>query len=300
MSVSICTELPAASKPVKEVGVDWMTVTCGDTERGELLQDSSFMWLQAEESAGNKIRPWSMSGFNGFHCGGVSFGELNGTWLLRLSGPTAQAHWRRAYHLSTNISRLDLQVTISDVEDGGALIRNHFAEATAHFATWRKPPAIDVWKSNNGSATLYVNRRVSEQFGRIYDKAIESKLEHYRACLRYEVEFKGDVAPLVAQWVSEQENEAAAILNRVQRFFLERGILPAFLGATVHTLSVSRSRPDVDRQLQWLKASVSRSVKDLIALGKLPEVLDNLGITNEVLRNLWSMQNKTLNEEACK
>jgi uncharacterized protein Usg len=63
-------------------------------------------------------------------------------------------------------------------------------------------------------------------------------------------------------------------------WFDARGVKPLFPRlANVMHVEVAKVQTTVDRKLSWLRQQVSPSVSQLIELGHLSKVLDNLGIT---------------------
>jgi DNA relaxase NicK len=265
-----------------DAGVDWITVTCKDTLRREQLQVCGTSHIEVCASRGEKVVPWSFQGYQGLSAGEASFGTREEDSILRLSGPTAFSHWRRAYELADNCSRIDLQMTVRTTDDVPQLVEWYHEAAGEHYKNWKRKPEVDLWRSNNGSDTLYICKRVSEQFCRVYDKGVESKLDHYRNCVRFEVEYKGKCAKLVAMKLSQDENPNARAIELCSAFLMAHGLKPPLPSTPRHVIRVPRSRSTSLKRLAWLCAAVRPSIALLIKDGKLSEVIEALGLMDHV------------------
>ena len=226
-----------------------------------------------------------MSGFSGWRAGEVQFGKREDEVIVRLSGQLAHTNWRKFYALANNTSRLDLEVTTRTISAAHTRIVRHLKQAKRWAAKRKKPPFVGRYSANDGAETVYLNRRVSDAFGRVYDKGRESKLAMYDNCVRYEVEFKGRRAGEVAAQLYLQESESAEVCGRVARFVTDRGLLlPTDFKVGVHS-GLHRSASDCDRKLAWMLMSVRPSVIALIRNNRLDEVLKALSLEEIVTPN---------------
>lgn len=264
---------------LKESGIDWITVTCSDPDSRSRFQEFGCSMLHVETGLGEEVSTWRFQQFEGLKAGGAAYGEAEDMACIRLSGPTAHAHWRRAHALSTSCSRIDLQVTVANVEDVKGLIATHYAELMDHFKSWLKPPTIDLRWSNRTGATLYLGTRQSDRFGRIYDKGIESKMDHYRGCARYEIQFNGESAKLMARSITRDEVSRPNVEGKVLQYYSERGLRLSWPCAASSLLSRPRKRTTDARRLRWLNTQVAPAVKDLMARNDLPAILEALGLS---------------------
>lgn len=268
--------------PVLEAGVDWLTVTCESGDTQELFDDAGYRLLQWETSTGAKCKPWHMAGFEGLHCGGVAFGKRESVSIMRLSSTLAWSNWRRIHALATNCSRIDLQVTIRSVPDAHSLIIACHEEALAHVAHYKRPPQIDLRLSNRSSPTVYLNKRSGDRFGRIYDKADESGLDYYKGAVRFEVQFNNDAAWTMSLTLASKDRDPVGVLPYVTRFFHDRGVFPRWSAAAGLQLSCPRKRSNHDRHLEWISRQVRPAVRDLIASGRVVDVINALGLSEIV------------------
>jgi len=290
--------LPKGCLPLKSIGVDWLTASCKDASLRGPLEDFMNERLYEERQRGNDVKPWRLMQFEGLAAGPVGYGLSDEMSIVRLSREAARDHWREVLGLTTGCSRIDLQTTISEVPDCQQLIADHEREALTHVASWSKPPEVTLRKSNRTGLTLYLNRRVSDRFARIYDKGVESKEAAWDSCLRYEVQFNNEAGKLMAATLLNDSSQDAGISGRVYRFFLERGcVLPWQPEAMRYNVSVPRSRSDAGRRLRWLAAQVRPSIERLIADGRIQEVYEALGLPANVQLDHGRSREKSTREE---
>lgn len=264
-----------------DCGVDWLTVTTDDRHNGMRLASRATALFRKELLAGFWKKPWGMAGYTGFCAGSVQLGEREGSCLVRVGGHVARDNWRELYQFSDNCSRLDLQVTVVTGVPPTTTIHKHYKHAKKARVGNAGAPALSLFSSSDGSCTLYLGKRVSDRFGRIYDKGSESGLECWRGALRYEVEFKGDIARREAARLFSCSSQDPEIISRVSTYFVDRHCPPAL----VTLVSASSRWPtrvsDIRKSLAWMKDCCGPTVRKLMASGMDQELLSSLGIAIE-------------------
>lgn len=206
------------------VGVDWITAVGDlDSHNGGLLEKAAVLASQRAQE-GFELRPWGMSGFSGSTTDGVQFGVRDSEVIVRLSSNVAHSEWRKIYALADHVTRIDFEVTAAIIGLVGRRVREHFREASRHGAGKKSSPAATLVHCNKGGDTVYVGKRASHRFGRIYDKFAESKDPAFVNCLRYEVEFKGRLAEMMTKDVFLGGSEMVRIGSHVRTFFADRGV----------------------------------------------------------------------------
>lgn len=125
---------------------------------------------------------------------------------------------------------------------------------------------------------MYLGKRSSERFGRIYDKYAQTKNSSFQNCVRYEVEFKSDLALLCARGIAAAKHEAPAVAERLLGFFVNRGVSLAFLHASPLQIVSSADASGAERSLQWLRTQCRPTVQRLIDQGFGDEVKCALGL----------------------
>lgn len=264
--------------PIVDAGVDWITLTCAEPESRDRFREIGVSLLHVQGEMGEKITPSTVLGFEGLKTEGVGYGEMQAMSYLRLSGQMAQHYWRQPYDLATNCSRIDLQVTVGDVDQPAEQIVVHHAEAVKHHAGWLRPPTIDLRLSNRSSPTLYLNTRQSSTFGRVYDKANESKEARWSKCLRYEAQFHGKRALFTASRVRSCGADPVEAVPRVSSFFCMKGLSLPWKFEQQHVPMSARRRSIPTRRLRWLSTQVRGCVTSLIEAGYEREVFEAMGL----------------------
>jgi DNA relaxase NicK len=129
--------------------------------------------------------------------------------------------------------------------------------------------------------TLYLGRRVSDVFMRVYDKHRESKLDHYKGCWRFEVQYNNRAAWTTMQALAEHNFDDEWLRDRVLSEFMKRGISGAGLKRGTCAVPFRRDpRPasSSSSRLAWLKSQVRPTVDQLVQAGYREEVLVALGL----------------------
>lgn len=266
-----------------DVGVDYFTVTGTTPQSKQKVWNFGHRIMDHERQWGNERRLWNWKAYEGFKCGAVQVGTRDDSAIVRVSGSLAREHYKEAYQVCTNCSRIDTQVTVRSSMDTQKWITKEFKRALAWSTTLERKPAVDLHWSNNGTATVYFNKRVSDRFGRIYDKGAETGLDVLQGCVRYEVEWKGEQAMNQIKSLASSREPHKTIARDLHSFFTLRSCVPQFNPEGRETIVCPRRKADRTRQLEWIRASVRPTVQRLIECGELAEVLDCLGL-GEVLQ----------------
>ena len=150
--------------------------------------------MSAGEIEGEKTTRWHANGYSGWSSAGVAFGERADSVILRLSSSKAAEEWVEAAAAGENFTRLDIAVDTELDPPVTRLARDVYRD-TGHVPSRNgRPPKRTFITSSDGGVTAYVGSRVSENFGRLYDKGIEQKTHTAGKWWRWEVELKGDMA----------------------------------------------------------------------------------------------------------
>lgn len=274
-----------------DIGVDWITCTFADESTGKAAAYHVTRLLDQQAWAGNTRKPWASSGYRGFSCGHVQTGERDDGLIVRLGSSVAQEHWRQFAELASNVSRVDVQATVRVGPETQPTLQKTFNRAKRVVRTKGNAPAVSFFHSTDGSATVYLGKRTSEMFGRIYDKGAESKLDHYSGCLRAEVEMKANRALQAIDGLMSCTNEAFFCWRLIVEYYSSRLVPVPFVEATSSDqrlaessgtgpilLPLSRAASDCQKALAWARVSCARSFQRLVASGHGPQLLVNLGL----------------------
>jgi len=182
---------------VLSCGIDWATTTTHDEGKRISVSALARRWMDAQAGEGHKAKPYTGNGFVGEHIEGITLAERDNETMVRLSGSAARRWATVLIPRVNNVSRLDFQVTIRDqqVTRDWAGIAECEVMGDARIREGRtKRLRLSDGKLGN---TLYIGRRVSNRFFRVYNKSAESPGDWPDTTWRWEIEFKG---PRAAHW----------------------------------------------------------------------------------------------------
>lgn len=266
---------------VVDYGCDWITGTAKGPESRRRLALLGKRVLDSETRAGNERKPWGMSGYDGVKSGGCQVGERGDSTIVRLSSGVAWENWLKVYQAADSFSRLDLQVTAKMDHEPKRVIASAYRHSLAFSRSHGGNPTVSVLKCSNGTATMYLGRRQSERFARVYDKGAESSLDEYQACVRWELELKGDLCLPALRAIASSRRPMFTMASIVVTHFRDRGCSLPMSWASDRALSAPRKRSDLERQLTWLESQVRPTVEHLISQGRLDQVLRALNLRHE-------------------
>jgi hypothetical protein len=260
---------PGAPIEAIETGIDWVTLTCKQTDHNQPQFARAAWQAQTVQRRATKelLQPWSWRGYEGWRVTGLSYGKRKDGDIVVASGATANRYWRLFHKYSTNVSRLDLQVTTQLQRPYGDMVWNYYADiktADLRLAT--------IIENTRGGQTLYIGSRKSDQFGRVYDKGIESGLTVTPGLLwRYEVEYKGQRAKQMSNKLfilaCRRRKTHDVITSTVYNWFDERGAEPIFPpdpDSQAVVVQLTAVDATAERQLRWLRVQVSPTVDKLL------------------------------------
>ena len=241
---------------IKSALIDWLTLTSFDVGVYDF-------WSSLLSEQDGSIREGRVMMYLGAWSGNLFVGEGSqqgqAHYLLRVSGEDADVLAPRLYDLRAHASRIDLQITI---ELPPGYVAREFADRLREERTDRRR-RITLIEDGAGSDTVYLGHRSSERYYRIYVK-FDALGKPY---LRFEVEFKGDVAPVVWRQIQFDASPAAILASEIEHLgFDSAGVLRRFhawLGGALH------AKPHVvptseGATLRWLYSQVIPVLRRLL------------------------------------
>lgn len=269
-------------KTVTEVdcGVDYLTCTFKPSCMFTRLRIRIEKIAQSEIRLGNFKREWSMCGYDGFKVGGLECGTRDDGMIVRLSGPTAQDHWRKIGSLADNCSRIDLQVTVLTEEPCSQTISRHWKEMKRWTKQKQRRPEVTLIANQEGAGTIYSGKRQSLSFLRCYSRYSKTKNPQMKNHLRYEVEYKSELAKEVLRTLLTTRSCLHICREQCQAMFSVRGCRLQLTQTAVARIRVPRTTTDVIGRLQWLNEAVRGTIEQLCESGHESEVIDALNLTS--------------------
>jgi hypothetical protein len=281
-----------------ESAVDYLTaVTIFHKSTSQMLNRAELI-ARAEERRGNVVKPWAMSGFDGFCVGQIQIGSRGHEGIVRLSGALAALEWFEVYQDCDRATRIDIQETYRMGQDPTAWIARQYIRAKKWADEHQPNLKLRLIRDRDGGATCYIGSRQSEICTRIYNKAVESGEEQYESCARVETEFKGKAARTIGLQLTSGQSVQAVISMRLSQILLKYHChlaTPPNPGQLT-TGNCSRNPSDASNTCAWLSNATRNSVR--LVLDKLgPCALrEALGLTTEDLLAMLECQPFDKNE----
>lgn len=275
----------AASYDLIESGCDYITVTSKSTNPNNLLVQVARTIVEVEVKAGNVLSDWQALGYKGVRCGSASVGCGEQGTIARLSSGIARDYYHELLPYAENCSRFDLQSTVRCSIEPRKFVLKQFKSICAHEEKFKRPRSVKMIVSRTGAETLMMGSRQSDRYGRVYDKFAESGLEHYRNCVRLEVEFKNNFAVANAAACANQQSAPAWVHSQVCTWMSKRG---GALGSIPVTALVhctpAKNTNDLDT-LRYISKCVRPVLSRMVRRVGISEVLEATGLSDYVIVN---------------
>jgi len=268
-----------ASKLVS-TGVDWLTCTSNDDKVG-------LAWFEMFQRLAVEPREWNNPWYVGKSDEHIRWGYNSKMgYIFISSGVLADVVFQQTVPVARKVTRIDVQVTVRLQKANCEVARNGYRVNSA--SPNRKYGLIQ--NSRNGQ-TLYVGSRTSAQFGRVYDKGVESGYDEPGRLWRYEVELKKPVsdtaARQLANWSNPEKGQEShyQIVPFVFDWFLHRGVGPVFAreGQNDIVTEVGRRITSDEKKLEWLRTQVRPTIQYLLGKGQADKLAEALGCKVEQL-----------------
>lgn len=274
------------SRKVLSVGVDYITATAKDRHSRAGLEVLGQRLLQQEKVAGNETTTFKLHELAGVRCGAVEYATSFWWDMIRLSSHLAVDHWATVVQRATNVSRLDLQVTMKLTP-----VNENFPEAVERamkrFKRERNTRLeIELRRNDVKGKTLYTGSRKSDRFSRLYDKGRESKLPELAGCWRIEQQIQNKLAWRYATALVKVPRPESHIYLEMERYYRERGapLLSSSDETPLELTQIPRKcAGDVGRVCAWLKMQVAPAIARGREAGYLDQLLDALGLAEAPL-----------------
>lgn len=275
--------MPSIPACVIESRLDYITVTCTDAAEMPGFSQLGWMLLASAKADGGREVPFRLKGYEGQHAGWCSYGTRMDSSIIQVSGAKADDWFDILFVNADHVTRLDLCVTVRFEEEDGGVAERARSECEAWKAQTGRTLDCTGLQKNGYVNTTYFGQRVSDIFGRVYDKYLESSDASYLRCWRYEIETKGVVAYRTAQHLHSGGDRQRRILSAVHRYFANRGVAVPFdrTDADMRLQSV-RAPSDAVSRLKWLSESVKPAVQWLIGQGMTDQVCEAIGLPRSV------------------
>lgn len=248
-----------------EAGTDWMTATSRDEQTSEMMDDTWNLLLDHEHIAIKLLNKSGFQGYAGVRAPHMFYGSRGDERCVILSSGMAWRYSDDFLAVGARPSRLDIQVTGTPGMPCSQAVEQMYKAAVSYKKPGGQQPAVKMFVDREGPEGLYVGRRASQIFLRIYDKGKESKQEWYKGCLRVEVELKQEAARHLAGQMVTGQLAQADVPGLVAHYCEERGIPLPFPYAEVQAaLRAPRRITPIESKASWIMKQVSPTIQALI------------------------------------
>jgi len=259
-------------------GVDYITCTARRPAMMAALLSLGQELVYQEGQIGGVRKAWYFHGFAGQSAGQVSAGFKSDGVCVRASGAAARDSAAELISCADNVSRLDLQLTVRASNCTLQYAKDEYRVLNQR--PRRKGGQLEhsLITSTYTGDTLYYGRRVSDQFGRLYNKSAEEKSVEDPPRWRFEVEYKRAYAKAAAARYAASNKSPGWVAGTVARWFSDRGTRPPVSDLALGAIrSDPRGTAQEAARLEWLKRSVRPAVIELAAKYGWPDMMSLLG-----------------------
>jgi hypothetical protein len=270
---------PNATFKVYSSGVDWITVTTTTLAGIGVLVRAAEAAIGEECQRGGVRRPHTVRNYHGWKANGVSYGVGVQGCIAQATSDAAAKYWRSLLLFPCNVTRLDLQVTVSGVPLDQDLADQGYRQMEQHGPKTTRIRTYSRYTTHPAGATLYLGSPASDSRWRLYDKWAESKGTYPAGTWRYEHQTRSSVAGSIASALDSRDKPERSILRHVHDSFTAAGIVPCYSpsGRSL-SRSVPRDRTDTARTLRWLRDQVAPALRRLERSGSLADGYTAMGI----------------------
>jgi len=263
---------------VKYAGIDWLTMTTKNERVGMQWWNTYAKYRKQKSLEGDKPKPFH----NGYYAGEITAAMRWGWskqigYIVVVSGRDAERLYQRLQPGKSKVTRLDLCIDFlfdSPMDLAGLLYKMKKSQS------YNRQRKFSLFVNSSEGATFYLGSRQSMQFGRVYDKGVESKKESPGKLWRAEVEYKKPLSGLISKRLAsaKADDRELAICDTVCLWFADRGaeLFPRGKVPNAIHVSVEQCITTAERKLAWLRSQVAPSVQELISAGYGKMVLDSL------------------------
>jgi len=248
-----------------DASIDWFTVTVTDGLRLRFMEAKAERVMRELEATGSPRTFTNRLGFVGDRAEGFFFGKRGDTLMVIGSGDVAAKQAGFFLGLATSVTRLDLAVTLQDLD-----IDRDWTAIALRQASFDGRVDSGLLKTHRiegtpDGRTLYVGSRSSDRYIRIYDKTAESKGEWPDRSWRWEVEYKRPRAGIVAARILRGQPTPSTVIDVVASALADvRIILPYGDPPSGWTSKKPKLLTTAETRLRYTSRVVAPFIKNLV------------------------------------
>ena len=274
------------STAVLETAIDWLTVSSKRKSVVSRWEVHCLTLQQREARDGAKLGPWHLNHYAGQACGRVRFGYSTDAILVQLSGEVADSEFAYFWRDHNTVTRIDVAVTVRTDRYDPTLALRAYTEALAFRETNPRAALPTVICNGDDGSTLYIGKRSSSRFFRLYNKEQEQRSLHdpaaddrYLHAWRYELELHDVDAQAVGMMLAEPGGNGPKIRYYLSHYLQSHGLsVPFDPGERAALPTGFRRRSDRDTRLDWLRRTVRPTIDWLRTSCTADELASILGL----------------------
>lgn len=278
-------DYPSLQLPVLEARADWISCSARMSKTALELGTLAGEGINHEASRGEKVKPWSSHGFEGFASGRWRWASNKEHVIVQVSQEEAAIWAKPLADLADHWSRVDYCVTV--VDDSGQVHPD-----VDYWAKWINGDGVkrrgaDLQRTQKawGGATINIGSRQSSHYLRCYNKHAESEGRYPKGAWRWELELKGAASEHEHSFWKGQSMDEVQTSGVVANAFRHYGLpIPWRASGRDTEHSAHRLPADADRLLEWFERQVKPSVAFTKQHRGLQSTSDALGLTYDMIR----------------
>lgn len=247
---------------LNEAKIDWVTYTT----RSEPVWNE---WLlafsaisQTEKLKGNETKQARLLGYVGQQCRTVFIGHRPDGYIVRVSGELADDWALLLYHAESRCTRIDLQATWQYATGDDQRMERLYSETLKAKSATGRPINVSRVQNRLITETIYIGRRASEKFFRIYDKGVEQQVCEAGKLIRWEGEYKGDMAQDMAYLICGEVDRETAVAHTLAREMHDRKCpYPSESSHAAILVNTKHIPGDLEQSMAWLSGPVATVVR---------------------------------------
>lgn len=275
-----------SSTVVLESQVDYLTVTTSSLHIGRRWEGHLNALQRAEGAAGYDKGYLNVGPYVGYRVGRYGIAVTGQKTLIQLSGEAASDQFSYFWKDHDTITRLDVAVTYRTPNDDREVAARAYVDVVAHRTANPRAAMPTLITNGDGGATLYIGKRTSSRFARIYNKQAECESRHdlagaerYDRAWRLELELHDVDAQAVGMMLSEAGTPGPKIRYYIGHYLTQHGIeCPYDMSQTAELPRGFRRRSDRDTRLDWLGKTVKPTIDWLKSSCGEDQLRDILGL----------------------
>lgn len=270
-----------------EIGIDAYTVVTDEAYVSNVLATKWSKYSDFAQKGGHKVKPFKMHQYSGWQVASVRYAnKYSGVGsLLGVTGKMANSTYRDLLQFTLRATRVDIAATFFLTNSMPHYAEKIYEARQLMGAKWKVPIGQYKLIQGNSGDTLYVGKRGTGKYLRMYDKSYDYPTQGERGVVwRFEIEYSGGYAEglwkQLAGYDRQELDIESSILKTLWGDCWNKGVaLPVSVqGINDYQIKRDKNPPDKARYLTWLSSSVAPAVKWLIAMGWAEEVKEALGL----------------------